>query len=126
MSLTLTKAEEKAMNILWSIEKGIIREIITYYDDPKPAYTTVATIFKILDRKGVVGRTPIANTHQYYPLIAKEDYTNGFIKSFVKTYFSDSFKTMVSQFSNQENLSVEEMQDLIQSLQKQVDKKSKS
>lgn len=126
MSLTLTKAEEKVMNILWSIEKGIIREIVTHYEDPKPAYTTVATIVKILEKKGVVGRTPIANTHQYYPLIAKEDYTNGFIKSFVKTYFSNSFNTMVSQFSNQDNLSVEEMEELITSLQKQVNKKRKS
>ena len=114
------------MNILWSIEKGIIREVVAHYEEPRPAYTTVATIVKILEKKGVVGRIPIANTYQYYPLIAKEDYTNGFIRSFVKTYFANSFNTMVSQFSNQDNLSVEEMEELITSLQKQVNKKRKN
>lgn len=125
MNGVLTKAEEKVMNILWSTKRGVIRDVVKQYEDPKPAYTTVATIFRILEKKGFVGRKPIANTHEYYPLIAKKDYTNGFIKTFVKTYFSDSFKNMVSQFSNQDNLSVEEMEELIASLQKQVEKKNK-
>ena len=90
--MELTKAEEKAMQILWSIEKGLIRDVVNGYEEPKPAYTTVATIFKILEKKGFVGRTPIANSHEYYPLIQKEEYTHGFMKSFVKNYFSDSFK----------------------------------
>jgi predicted transcriptional regulator len=125
MNGVLTKAEEKVMNILWLTKRGVIRDVVKQYEEPKPAYTTVATIFRILEKKGFVGRKPIANTYEYYPLIAKKDYTNGFIKSFVKTYFSDSFKNMVSQFSNKDNLSVEEMEELIASLQKQVENKNK-
>jgi len=118
--MELTKAEEKAMQILWSIEKGLIRDVVNEYEEPKPAYTTVATIFKILEKKGFVGRTPIANSHEYYPLIQKEEYTHGFMKSFVKNYFSDSFKSMVSEFSRQEDMTTKEMEEIIEHLKSQI------
>lgn len=123
MELDLTKAEEKAMKILWSIEKGVIRDVVNKYNDPKPAYTTVATIFKILEKKGFVSRTPIANTHQYYPLIDKKTYTSGYMKSFVKNYFSNSFKRMVSEFSSNEELTTEEMEELIEHFKNKIDEK---
>ncbi len=118
--MELTKAEEKAMQILWSIEKGLIRDVVNEYEEPKPAYTTVATIFKILEKKGFVGRTPIANSHEYYPLIQKEEYTHGFMKSFVKNYFSDSFKNMVSAFSHKEDMTTGEMEEIIEHLKSQI------
>ena len=118
--MELTKAEEKAMQILWSIEKGLIRDVVNEYEEPKPAYTTVATIFKILEKKGFVGRTPIANSHEYYPLIQKEEYTHGFMKSFVKNYFSDSFKNMVSAFSDKEDMTTGEMEEIIEHLKSQI------
>ncbi|MEQ8881713.1 MAG: BlaI/MecI/CopY family transcriptional regulator [Cyclobacteriaceae bacterium] len=123
--MELTKAEEKAMQILWSIEKGLIRDVVNEYEEPKPAYTTVATIFKILEKKGFVGRTPIANSHEYYPLIQKQEYTRGFMKSFVKNYFSDSFKNMVSEFSSQEDMTTKEMEEIIEHLKIQIKAKNK-
>ncbi len=123
--MELTKAEEKAMQILWSIEKGLIRDVVKEYEEPRPAYTTVATIFKILEKKGFVGRTPIANTHEYYPLIQKEEYTRGFMKSFVKNYFSNSFKNMVSEFSRQEEMTTKEMEEIIEHLKTQIEAKNK-
>ena len=50
MNLELTKAEEKVMKILWSIQRGLIRDVVSKYEEPKPAYTTVATIIKILEK----------------------------------------------------------------------------
>jgi BlaI family transcriptional regulator, penicillinase repressor len=125
MDLDLTKAEEKAMKILWSIKKGLIRDIVNEYEDPKPAYTTVATIFKILERKGFVGRTPVANSHEYYPLVERQEYTTRSVKSLMENYFSNSLKNMVSEFSSQENLSTKDMQELIDHLQKQIQQKKK-
>jgi predicted transcriptional regulator len=125
MDLDLTKAEEKAMKILWSIKKGLIRDVVDKYDDPKPAYTTVATIFKILERKGFVGRTPVANSHEYYPLLERKDYTARSVKSLVENYFSNSFKNMVSEFSSSENLSTKDMQELIEHFRKQIEQKKK-
>ncbi|NER12045.1 BlaI/MecI/CopY family transcriptional regulator [Leptobacterium flavescens] len=125
MDLELTKAEEKAMKILWSIKKGLIRDIVAKYEEPKPAYTTVATIMKILEKKGFVGRQPIANSHEYYPLIERTEYTNGFIRSFMNRYFSNSFKSMVSEFSSESNLSTEEMEELIEHFKKKIESKNK-
>ncbi|XOV91242.1 MAG: BlaI/MecI/CopY family transcriptional regulator [Bacteroidota bacterium] len=123
--MELTKAEEKAMQILWSIKKGLIRDVVNGYEEPKPAYTTVATIFKILENKGFVGRTPIGNSHEYFPLVKKKEYTHGFMKSFVKSYFSNSYKRMVSEFSNKEQMSTEEMEEIIKHLKSQIKEKKK-
>lgn len=120
---TLTKAEEKAMKILWSLGSGLIRDVVNKYDEPKPAYTTVATIIKILEKKNFVGRQPIANSFEYHPLIEQEEYTKKYMKSFVKRYFSDSFKSMVSAFGTNEELSTQDMEDLIQHFQNQIEKK---
>lgn len=125
MDLSLTKAEEKAMKILWSIEKGMIRDVVNRYGDPKPAYTTVATIFRILEKKGFVGRRPVANSHEYYPLIRREDYTTQSLKSLVQNYFSNSYKNMVSELSSKEKLTTKDMQELIEHFQKQIKEKKK-
>jgi len=123
MEFNLTKAEEKAMKILWSIKKGLIRDVVNEYDDPKPAYTTVATIFRILERKGFVARRPVANSHEYYPLIDRDDYTTQSIKSLVEKYFSNSFKNLVSEFSSKGDLTTEEMEELIAYFKKRIKEK---
>lgn len=120
---TLTKAEEKAMKIIWSLEQGLIRDIVNEYPNPKPAYTTVATIIKILEKKGFVKRHPVANTYQYIPLIQKEEYSKKYIKSFLGRYFSNSFKSMVSSFGTNEELTTEDMEDLISHFQNEIKKK---
>lgn len=124
MKLELTKAEEKVMKILWNINRGLIRDIVAEYEDPKPAYTTIATIVKILEKKGFVKRKPVANSFEYSPKIKEEVYTQGFIQSFVKSYFSNSCKNLVSALSHQEDMSTEEMEELIQYFQEKIhDKK---
>lgn len=125
MELSLTKAEEKAMKILWSIKRGLIRDVVNEYEDPRPAYTTVATIFRILEKKGFVARRPVANSHEYYPLIGRDEYKTQSVKSLVENYFSNSFKNMVSEFSSKQNLTTRDMQDLIEHLQKQIQQKKK-
>ena len=123
--MELTKAEEKAMQILWSIKKGLIRDVVNEYDEPKPAYTTVATIIKFLEKKGFVGRTPIANSYEYFPLIKKKEYTHGYMKSFVKNYFSNSFQRMVFEFIQQEQMSTKEMEEIIEHLKSQIKAKKR-
>ena len=113
MNLELTKAEEKVMKILWKIKKGLIREIVQEYEDPKPAYTTVATIVKILEKKGFVHRKPVANSFEYAPLIDKKQFMHGYIQSFVKNYFSGSYKNLVLALSQQEDMSTENIKELI-------------
>lgn len=115
--MELTKAEEQIMKILWKLEKGVIRNVVDNYDEPKPAYTTVATIMKILENKGFVKKNPIGNTFEYYPLITKQEYTSGFLQRFVNKYFSNSYKSMISSLSSNDNLSAKEIEEIIELFQ---------
>jgi len=121
----LTKAEEQVMQILWKINKGFVKDVIPYFPEPRPAYNTVSTIIRILETKGFVSHNSYGKTHEYYPLISKEEYTRVYFKGFLKKYFSDSFKQMVSFFAKQENMSVKEMEELMQMLEKEIDSKKK-
>jgi predicted transcriptional regulator len=120
MDQTLTTAEEKVMQILWALEEAVIRDILRQYPSPKPAYTTVATIIKILEKKGFVAHKSIGNTHLYSPVVSKSRYKNKMLKSLMKNYFSDSFSNLVSHFSKRDELSASELEELIAHLQEEV------
>lgn len=108
----LTKAEEEIMHILWKIKKGFVKDLLDHFDEPKPAYNTVSTIVRILEKKGFVGYTAFGKTHEYYPLISKEHYTRFYLKSMISGYFNGSFSSLVSFFAQQESLSVKEIEAL--------------
>lgn len=113
----LTKAEEQVMQILWKLEKGFVKDIIGEMNDPKPAYNTVSTITRILEKKGFVDHKAYGNAHQYFPVISKEHYTRDYMNRFVKNYFSNSFEKMVSFFSSQNSLDMEEMDRIIRMME---------
>lgn len=119
----LTKAEEQVMQILWEIEKGFVKDVVEQMPDPKPAYNTVSTIIRILEKKGFVGYTAYGKTHEYYPLIAKEDYTREYLGQVVKNYFSNSFKQMVSFFANDKKISLRELDEIRKMMEKSNSKK---
>ncbi len=116
----LTKAEEQIMQILWKLKKGFVNNIIDEFSEPKPAYNTVSTIIRILETKGFVGHKAYGKTHEYYPLITKEEYTKGFLNGFMSSYFSNSYKNLVSFFSKSEKLSTKEIEEIIEILQNQL------
>ena len=121
----LTKAEEQIMHILWSIKKGFVNDIMENLPAPKPAYNTVSTIVRILEKKGFVDHNAFGKTHEYFPLVSKDKYTKGFLKGFVENYFSNSYQDMVSFFSKNEDMTTKEMEGIIKILQEQVDSKKK-
>jgi len=108
----LTRAEEQIMQILWKIEKGFINDLLPNFPDPKPAYNTVSTIIRILEKKGFVGYHAYGKSHQYFPLITKKDYTRSFLKRFLTGYFENSYKEMVSFFAKEDNISIEELEEI--------------
>ena len=114
----LTKAEEEVMQVLWKLQSAFVKEIIAELPDPKPAYNTVSTFVRILQQKEFVGHTVHGKSHKYHPLISKEEYTKSFMTSMVKNYFGGSFKQMVSFFTNDDNLSIGELEQLINELKK--------
>lgn len=116
----LTRAEEQIMQILWKLKKGFVNNIIEQFSEPKPAYNTVSTIIRILETKGFVGHKAYGKTHEYYPLITKEEYTKGFLNGFISSYFSNSYKNLVSFFSKSEKISTKEIEEIIEILQNQL------
>ena len=115
---TLTKAEEQIMQTIWKLDKAFLREIIDELPNPKPHQNTVATIIKILVEKDFVGVTVFGRSHQYYPLVSKEVYSKGSIKTLVKGYFEGSFSNAVSFMVKENNLSIEELELLLKQLKK--------
>lgn len=116
----LTKAEEQIMQILWKLENAFVREIIEFIPVPKPAYNTVSTIVRILERKGFVSYTAYGKSHQYFPLISKKEYTRRFMKGFVTNYFSNSFRDMVSFFAKEEKLSLSDLEEVKKMVEDQI------
>jgi BlaI family transcriptional regulator, penicillinase repressor len=119
----LTKAEEQVMHILWDLKHGFVKDIAERFPDPKPAYTTISTIIRILETKGFVGHKAYGKTHEYFPLILKEEYTKAFMGVFVKNYFSNSYKKMVSFFARDNEVTIEEMEEMMKILEAEMKKK---
>ena len=114
----LTKAEEEIMQVIWKLEAAFVKDIITEMPKPKPAYNTVSTFVRILQEKGFVGHETHGKSHKYYPVISKKSYTKRFMKGLVKNYFEGSYKQMVSFFTDEKNLSVSDLEQLIKELKK--------
>lgn len=112
----LTKAEEEIMQVLWELDSAFVKDIIEQLPEPKPAYNTVSTIVRILQEKGFVGHEAHGKSHKYHPLVSKEAYTKSFMKGFVKKYFSGSYQQMVSFFTKQDDLSLQELEQLLKEL----------
>jgi predicted transcriptional regulator len=116
----LTKAEEQIMQILWKLEKGFVKDILEHLPKPKPAYNTVSTIVRILEKKGFVSHRAYGKTHEYYPVVSKEEYTRSFLKRFVENYFSDSFQDMVSFFAKEKDISVSELESMLKMISREI------
>jgi len=122
----LTKAEEQVMQYLWEIEKGFLKDIVDQYPDPKPAYTTISTVVRVLVNKGFIGFRAYGKTHEYYPLISKKEYTKVFFKGIVKGFFNNSASKLVSFFTTENDLSLTELEQLKKQLEEQIEQKKKS
>jgi len=122
----LTKAEEEIMLILWRLKEALVRDIIAELDNPETPYTTVSTIIRILEKKNFVSHKAYGNTHLYFPLISKKEYSRLQIKEFVSNYFNGSFSTMAAFFAKENNISLQELRELLSELERERDKKLKN
>ena len=112
----LTKAEEQIMHSIWKLEEAFLKDIIEAQPEPRPHSNTIATIVKILVDKGFVGVTPIGRVHQYYPLVSKDEYSSSTIRNLVEGYFEGSFSDAVSFMVKQKDISVKELEMLLQQI----------
>ncbi|RXQ89839.1 BlaI/MecI/CopY family transcriptional regulator [Ancylomarina salipaludis] len=118
----MTKAEEQVMQILWDLKESNVRSIVDRFDTPKPAYTTVATVLKVLEKKGFVTKIPQGKTHLFLPQITKEEYSGHQMGSLLKDYFNGSFSKMASFFAKENNLSISDLEEMIEITKKEINK----
>jgi BlaI family penicillinase repressor len=111
----LTKAEEQVMQILWKLGKGFLKDIVEKFPTPRPAYTTVSTVIRVLVKKKFIGFKTYGKVNEYYPLISKTDHFKSKLKPIISNYFDGSNRELASFFANtQLNLSeLEEVKLLI-------------
>lgn len=107
------------MQVLWTLNKAFLREIVEAMPNPKPHQNTVATLLKILVEKEFVAVEVLGRQHRYYPLISKEEYSGKSIKQLAKNYFEGSFSNVVSYLVKENNISVEELEILLKQIKKQ-------
>jgi predicted transcriptional regulator len=120
----LTKAEDQVMQILWEIERGVVKDILAKMPKPKPAYNTVSTIVRILEAKEFVGHKAFGKTHEYFPIISKANYSKFYFNNMLMGYFNGSFKNLVSFFANENQLKVEDIDALVKQLEQLKKQKS--
>lgn len=113
---TLTKAESDIMQILWRLQQANVNAIINEMPEPKPAYNTVSTIVRILEQKGFVDYKKQGRGHMYFPVVSQESYKSSSSKRLANTYFEGSFKNMVSFFVKKQDLSLEELESILNDL----------
>ncbi|MEI6133124.1 MAG: BlaI/MecI/CopY family transcriptional regulator [Bacillota bacterium] len=121
----LTKAEEQVMQVVWKIKKGFINDMLELLPEPKPAYNTVSTIVRILEKKGFIAHKVFGKTHEYYALVAKESYKKNLMGGLLKNYFDNSLIQMVSYFAKDKSLSVNDIDEIINLIETEKQKNRK-
>lgn len=123
--MQLTKAEEQIMQILWEMGEGLVKDIREHFDEPKPVRNTVSTVVRILEKKGYVGHKAYGNVHLYHPLISRSEYSKSQLFGLMESYFNNSFPAMASFFAREKDLTIKELDELLEDTKKELKKDKK-
>ncbi len=123
--MQLTKAEEQVMQILWELGEGLVKDILDRFDEPKPARNTVSTVVRILEKKGFVGHKDYGKVFVYYPLVLKKEYSGKQLIGLMNNYFNNSFPAMASFFAKENDLSMKDLEQLLEETKKELAKRNK-
>lgn len=119
----ITKAQEDILKALWDIDEGAVSDVLDSLPEPKPAYNTVATVIKVLEKKEYVSHKTYGKTNVYFPLVSKKDYAQYILKDTVKGLFNGSLNQMVSSFVKNKDLSIHELEELKKMLENEINQK---
>ncbi len=113
------------MQILWQLKEAVVKDLIAEFPDPKPPYTTVSSIIRILETKGYVGHKAFGKTHVYHPLISQGEFRKHSFGRLVKEYFGGSYQQVVSYMVEEEGLEeaeIEKIKAIIEEAEKKEEK----
>ena len=124
--MQLTKAEEQVMQILWKMGEGLVKDVRDRFDEPKPARNTVSTVIRILEKKGFVGHKDYGKVFVYYPLIMKNEYSGKQLFGLLNNNFNNSFPAMASYFAREKDLSIQDLERLLEDTKSELSKRTKT
>lgn len=115
----LTAQEEDVMLYVWKLKRCFIRDIVNEMPEPRPPYTSVASVIRNLERKKYVTPKKFGTITQFSPRVKEADYKRTFMSNVVTNYFTGSYKEMVSFFVRDRKLSKSDLQDLMNQIEKE-------
>ena len=113
----LTTKEKEIMELYWQHGPLFVKELLEYYDEPRPHFNTLSTTVRILEKKGFLDHKQFGTSYQYFPTISEQDYGRSSLTGIIKNYFDDSYLSAVSCFVKEEKISVEELKELIEQIE---------
>lgn len=119
----LTHQEETVMLHIWKLQECVVKDILNEIEEPKPPYTTLASIVRNLEQKGYLNSKKYANVYVYTPKIDEDSYKKAFMSGIVKSYFENSYKELVSFFAKEEKISPKELEEIIKMIESGKNKK---
>ena len=122
----LTKAEEQVMDYLWKLEKAFVKDILDQFPEPRPAYNTVSTIVRILEKKEMVAYNAFGKTHQYYPLVSPAGYRKGRFKHIMGKHFNNSYKKFASFFAREEDVTISDLEEMKKIVEEEIKKRKEN
>ena len=115
----LTEKEAFIMNILWDSERPLyVREILEKYPEPRPHFNTVATTVRILEDKGYVAHEVVGGSHRFIAIASRDDFRARGLADLIRDYFAGSYKSAVSALVEEEKISVYELREIIDIIEK--------
>ncbi|MEM9326758.1 MAG: BlaI/MecI/CopY family transcriptional regulator [Bacteroidota bacterium] len=108
----LTKAEEQLMKFLWKLERAHLKEIVESYPTPRPAYTTISTVVNVLVKKGFINYQSHGKVREYFPALSRQQYLAQNLGTLVKGFFDDSPKKFASFFTQNQDMTLSELQEI--------------
>ena len=108
----LTKAEEQVMHYIWEFKKSFLKDIVEAFPVPRPAYTTISTVIRVLVKKGFVDYKTYGKVHEYFPKVSRQVYFRGHVKKLINNHFEGSVVNFASFFTGDSEVDLGELEEI--------------
>jgi predicted transcriptional regulator len=106
----LTEVELELMNVIWELGECTVRDVQQALPAKRDlAYTTVATMMKILEQKEILSSRASDRAHVYRPRVSRADYEAAALRHVTKSVFQGNPASIVMRLLDESELSREEL-----------------
>lgn len=103
----------RVLRVLWKFGQGSVHDVLQYIEgEPKPAYTSVLTVLRNLEKRGLVDHWAKGRLHVFRPLVTEQQLQRGVLRQLVRRLFKGSVKDLVYNLVDEDHASAEELSAL--------------